>query len=1245
MRFRQRLIGSLVLAIVAGLCAPIFFAVSAKATNPSCSPTLNENTVDPVIRTFAFTAVGVCDWVVPGALTVNMIQIVSGGGGGGGGSYGGSLGGGGGGGGGGYSRTFSSWSFFNAGDVLTLTIGAGGAAGTGATVLNETGGNGSRGGSSKFGNVEVIGGAGGGGAGINYGGLGGNSGYRQITPSEARTRGNTINGNGGGGASSISDGNSAAVAYGGPMTNGYPIDPYHFYFPSAQNLGNGGGGGATGTNGSNGGGTDQSAPMAGTNGGGGGGGYGCKSSTSPCENTEGAAGGDGLILISVFNSLALGERFSPTTAVGAPLSFQVGESYSFRPFFSPTPIGSGLWSISPTPPAGMSFNTTTGALSGSPTRSLMQTNYKFGFTDSVRTIYRTTQIAVRLGVETFYVANRTLPLGSAYRIPIEGFKGTGSLAITTSSNLCRLSGNFQETVTIVGSSGSCTITLDKYTDGNYRPYLSSFTITAAKATPTITLSSNIASPQIAGQVIILSATAVGPTTGSIDIYSGDTLLKNCGVNGRLALNSSVASCIWNPNVANSTAYSLTAKYIESTNYHAATSNVLNYQIYPYINLVYPSSESTFGSAKTLTPLASGGTGAQSAWGWSVVRASNLQTVSGITIGSDGVISVASDLAAGTYSMLASATDTVGVAETATVSIKVNAANPVLSLTTPSRSAYTKGQTVELAATLPNDATGIVTFKYGSTTITGCGSSGNVTVSSGSAVCNWNTSGITTGSYDVTATYSGGGSYTSANSFAYSLTINPKAVISYQDQETTYKIATSLNPEISDGTGTGASNEWSWSVVRVSDSSTITGITISAAGTILVADSTGAGSYTLSISAVDLAGETSTVTTQLLIKKAQPILTVSARLINQTIVTEATANRQISWTIQTTHRSSGTVKMFVNNTDISCVTFISFSDGQCWWQSNTSGTTVSAYATFAGDSNLETATSNVITNFAINPALSLAYSDTSTYVGFPTTITPTWSGGTGTKTFSMVQHFTGEQVPGITIDTATGVIDISRTTMVGDYRMVLSVYDLTGASAGDDDVAISVLDHTAPSISLTSTTESIEINEEIQGYSIIEAATPGNIYQISPALPSGFTFNPGDGRINGASASAFGSRIFTITSLNMAGSDTATFTLAVTEPNFATITITLGTSTVSKGVTNTLVATISAPGKVQFLIDNKRVTGCITLRGTTSVTCTWKPTRIGAVSIKARLIPTNGSIPAANSNVLNVGVGRRTGLRT
>ena len=1241
----RRLITRIVaVALMTSAIPVISFVEPAQASNPLCAPTYTQNPDQSWLRTYAFTTPGICDWVVPAATSVATILLVGAGGGGGGGSYGGGLGGGGGGGGGGAVSNFKNYSYFPAGAVVTIQVGAGGTGGAGASALNGSGSTGANGGSTKINEAEVSGGSGGGGGSIDVGGSGGDSGS---TPSYLSRRGaGSFNGNGGGGASFSDNGRSATPTAAGSTQQGVLFDVNYFAPQATAYLGSGGSGGAAGSNTSQTGGTSSStARTESYKGAGGGGGHGCPSTQNPCANRDGSTGRDGMVLISTLLQLVAGEKSAPNQ-LGLDFRFTVGTAYSFKPWFNPEPIGIGSWSITPAPPAGFSFNSTTGVLSGTPAAAANGVFYTYTYTDSLGSFSRSNTIYFIRAYQSLSLSNQNLAFGSTYRIPVEQLRGTGTLTIQTSnSNLCALSGSKNETITARTGSGSCTISISKTIDNSYFSYSGSFTINLIKATPTISIAANIASPQVTGTTIALTATTTGAVSGNVDFYIGDTLLTECGSNGRVGVVGSTATCNWTPTSAATDPFDISVRYVEAGNYFSSQSNSLSYQIKPDISLSYSNSESTFGNSATITPEVSGGTDAITSWTWTLGKTSDQQSVSGISINSSGVISVSPSLPSGTYPMTVTAQDTADVSRSTSLTIKVNAATPTILLSAPSKSAFAKGQLISLLATLPNDATGNVLFKYGTTTITACGASGSVSISSGSASCSFSSSSLTPGEYELSATYSGGGSYTSATSFSYRVTINPKSEFSYQSQSTVYNVATSLSPTISANTGTGISSSWSWGVVNASDSQTISGVTITNSGLVEVADTVGAGTYSLAISSVDLAGDTTTAQVELIIDKATPTITLSARLVSNTVVQEATAGRQIAWTIESTHRSSVPIKMFVDSSEISCGSpSIAWGNAQCWWSSSSPGTTVSAYSTFAGDSNLESATTNTISNFTINPSLSLSYSDTSTYVGIPTTLTPTFSGGSGRKTFTISQHFTGYQVPGITIDSSTGVIDVAASVMAGSYRMVLTITDEVYASQIDDNVAITVLEHSAPSISLSRTSESVETGSEIQGFALTNASTPGFLYLISPSLPTGFSFDPGSGLVSGSSTSVLSSRTFTITAINMAGSDTATYTLTVTEPTLATITLLIGSTPAAKGTPNTIVATISHPGRVEFLINGKRIPGCTPKLATTSLTCNWKPARIGAFAISAKLLPTSNAISSVTSASINVGVGRRTGLR-
>jgi hypothetical protein len=100
-------------------------------------------------------------------------------------------------------------------------------------------------------------------------------------------------------------------------------------------------------------------------------------------------------------------------------------------------------------------------------------------------------------------------------------------------------------------------------------------------------------------------------------------------------------------------------------------------------------------------------------------------------------------------------------------------------------------------------------------------------------------------------------------------------------------------------------------------------------------------------------------------------------------------------------------------------------------------------------------------------------------------------------------------------------------------------------------------------------------------------------------------------------------------------------------------LTISTPNVSvnayKGVALTLTVTASAPGKMLFFAQGKRISNCLARPTSGSVapytaTCSWKPSVTGYQTITAKLTPANISYSAITSSPLKVFVQRRTTLR-
>jgi hypothetical protein len=115
-----------------------------------------------------------------------------------------------------------------------------------------------------------------------------------------------------------------------------------------------------------------------------------------------------------------------------------------------------------------------------------------------------------------------------------------------------------------------------------------------------------------------------------------------------------------------------------------------------------------------------------------------------------------------------------------------------------------------------------------------------------------------------------------------------------------------------------------------------------------------------------------------------------------------------------------------------------------------------------------------------------------------------------------------------------------------------------------------------------------------------------------------------------------------------GTSVPTLTTGTTTGGVATISISIAGSvtTVQKGKTILLTVAINVAGKIKFYANGKVIAGCASKSGTTSATCSWKPTTQGQfVRLTAFLNPTSGSYSNVTSSPLMIATTRRTGLRS
>jgi hypothetical protein len=96
------------------------------------------------------------------------------------------------------------------------------------------------------------------------------------------------------------------------------------------------------------------------------------------------------------------------------------------------------------------------------------------------------------------------------------------------------------------------------------------------------------------------------------------------------------------------------------------------------------------------------------------------------------------------------------------------------------------------------------------------------------------------------------------------------------------------------------------------------------------------------------------------------------------------------------------------------------------------------------------------------------------------------------------------------------------------------------------------------------------------------------------------------------------------------------------PTSHTIALTSGLTTATYRTTSTIRSTSDVDGKVTFLINGKRIPGCINMQTVSKIAnCTWRPSIINFSNITARIVASGGSL---TTSTLRIFVNKRTGNR-
>ncbi len=635
------------------------------------------------------------------------------------------------------------------------------------------------------------------------------------------------------------------------------------------------------------------------------------------------------ITVSIADPSAPNITTSPSTASGT-----YNSSFSYSPTSTGGSVGS--YAISGNLPSGVTLNSTTGIISGTPTQAGTFSVTLFGRNCSNGSLTGQSsnrQITITISQAsqatlTANAASTTLTYLGTTTLSTTGGSGTGAVSYASNNGNCTISG----TALTAAGAGSCIVTATKAADTNYSSKTGTVSITINQASQS-TLTASAAPSTLAYLATTTLSTTGGNGTGAVSYASNN---GNCTISGTTLTAAGVGSCTVTATKAADTNYTVKTGTVNITVTQAAQATLTASAV---------SSTLTYLGTTTLSTTGGSGTGA-------VTFASNNAncTISGTTL-----------TAAAVGSCIVTATkaaDTNYTIKTGTVNITVNQAPQATLIATAVSTALTYLGTTTLG-TSGGSGTGAVSF---------ASSNGNCTISGTTLTA------AGAGSCIVTATKAADTNYlvtTGTVSITISQAAQATLTASAASTTLTYLGTTSLST--SGGNGTGAV-----SYASNNGNCTISGTTLTAAGAgscIVTATKAADTNYT---------AKTGTVTITIN-QAAQASLTASA--VSTTLTYLGTT------TLSTTGgNGTGAVSYASNNGNctISGTTLTAAGVGSC---------IVTATKAADTNYTATTATVSITINQAAQSTLTAsAASTTLTYLG-TTTLSTTGGNGTGAVSYA------------------------------------------------------------------------------------------------------------------------------------------------------------------------------------------------------------------------------------------------------
>ncbi|MBL7716286.1 MAG: putative Ig domain-containing protein [Bdellovibrionales bacterium] len=786
-----------------------------------------------------------------------------------------------------------------------------------------------------------------------------------------------------------------------------------------------------------------------------------------------------------------------------------------------SPINTGgsvvSYSVSPALPAGLSLNTSTGVISGTPTTVTAAANYTVTATNTGGSANVAVNITINDIPGSFYyptnpgiyTINSAIPNNDPVNTGGTPISYSVSPSLPTGLSLNTSTGRISGTPTAITASASYTVTLN--TAGGSTT--TNVTIAVNDVTPAF---SYLVNPATYTKGSAITANTVNSTGGTIVSFSVTPPLPT-----GLSLNPSNGTITGTP-----TAVSPTATYtVTGTNSGGSATVGLSITVNdaaPAFSYAVNPATYTLGTAIAANTVTSTG-GAILSFSVSPALPAglSLNTSTGTVTGTPSAIT-------GMATYTVTATNTGGSTNVGLV-ITVNDVAPAFTYSL-NPAIYVKGSAIT-ANTVTSTGGTIVSFSVSPALPTGL--SLNTTTG---AVTGTPTVVAGTATYTVTATNTGG----TAN-VGLVITVNDIApVFTYTDASPTYTRTVAISPSNlpinTGGTPTSYSVSPSFPAGVLLNTSTgaISGtpsaVTASASYTVTATNSGGSATTTVTLTVVDVAPALSynftapTYTRGSAIANNDPINT-GGTIVSYSISPALSAGLSLN---PSTGRISGTPTVIQGLT------------------------TYTVTGTNTGGSS--TATVNITVNDI--PPSSLTYStNPATYTkgSAITANNPSASGG------PIVSYSVSPPLPtGLSLNTSTGVITGTPTVVAANATYTVTATNTGGSTT----VGVQITVNDIPPTTLTYSSNPATYNKNIAIASNTPSSSGGTVtgYSVSPSLPTGLSIHPTTGVITGTATAITATATYTVTATNSGGSTTVGVSITVLEEppanlNYSNVSIT------------------------------------------------------------------------------------------